>query len=857
MRALATRVPAWPRSACCRHWGPDPDPFASVAVAVVVGLLPVGHRARRPVPACRRPRRSDSRPAVTSRRRSSCPASQTVRYRQGVDTATAFDAGTARWLQVGPTPVALTGTGRRLLDRRCHPGHVSVDDAVGDVRARRGAFSVSNPSATVDNLRVHDYGDGIRLLQGADDWMVRGAFETMIHDDCIANDRLQRRRRVAVAARRMRGRCLGPSRRRATRRPTVPVSRCASSIRSCGCARWRASSRAGRPATVGSSTGTVRPGRRASICTTTCSVPTSVRASARSACRPAPTSRCSGNVIVWLGTALVPGRELVAGPVPRHAHRDERDGVDGRGDALEERPHGVRGPATRRRPPVTTDARRDDHDDRAADDDHDHDRAAGDDDDDDHRTTTTTRRRDDHDDHARHPSTRARGRASAPGRRSWPARRRSATSRTSRARPRSTPGRPRGRRSTTGRCRSPASGVAVLERRLDHRHVPRCPRRGTTFHSTGAFNVANPDSIVENLRVHDYGDGIRLREGASHWTVRGADESYLHDDCVENDRLYTGTVTDSLFDGCYVAFSTRPSSSDTTSDGRTHTMTIDHSLVRLQPMPTVVQGPGARARRVLQVGRHRSLTGARAPRQRVPRRPAAEPRVARSARRLRRVVLGQRDRLARRRCVPRGRVVEGQVPRHRDRHGRRVLGRCGRRLARPPLTSSGARYRPVPALAARRGEEVRPSVVMHGRGVGGQVEVTQRQHGRGAVALQRHLHPRAARRDVAAGPTVVPTERELEPARRVEGDVLAAHHAAGLHGHDERATDLGDRLGGAPPFAESLGPGPELPHRLGRRVDPDRLLDVRCRGRVMRVPSRGPAPRRASAARAGRSTCRR
>ena len=113
----------------------------------------------------------------------------------------------------------------------------------------------------------------------------------------------------------------------------------------------------------------------------------------------------------------------------------------------------------------------------------------------------------------------------------------------------------------------------------------------TTFHSTGAFNVANPDSVVENLRIFNYGDGIRLREGASHWTVRAADEAYLHDDCVENDKLYTGTVTDSLFDGCYVAFSTRPSSSDPTSDGRGHTMTIDHSLVRLQPMPTVYKGP--------------------------------------------------------------------------------------------------------------------------------------------------------------------------------------------------------------------------------------------------------------------------
>ena len=111
------------------------------------------------------------------------------------------------------------------------------------------------------------------------------------------------------------------------------------------------------------------------------------------------------------------------------------------------------------------------------------------------------------------------------------------------------------------------------------------------FHSTGAFNVANPDSIIERVRVHDYGDGIRLREGASHWTVRAAEESYLHDDCLENDRLYTGTIADSLLDGCYVAFSARPSSSDTTSDGRGHTVTVDRSLVRLQPMPTTYKGP--------------------------------------------------------------------------------------------------------------------------------------------------------------------------------------------------------------------------------------------------------------------------
>ena len=46
-----------------------------------------------------------------------------------------------------------------------------------------------------------------------------------------------------------------------------------------------------------------------------------------------------------------------------------------------------------------------------------------------------------------------------------------------------------------------------------------------------------------------------------------------------------------MFDGCYVGISTRPSSSNTTSDGRSNTLTMENSLLRLQPMPTVYKGP--------------------------------------------------------------------------------------------------------------------------------------------------------------------------------------------------------------------------------------------------------------------------
>ena len=111
-----------------------------------------------------------------------------------------------------------------------------------------------------------------------------------------------------------------------------------------------------------------------------------------------------------------------------------------------------------------------------------------------------------------------------------------------------------------------------------------------TFHGTGGFSIANPNSIVENVRVHNYGDAINIRNGAIDWRVRGAYTTMTHDDCLQDDYLNAGVVSDSLFDGCYVGISTRPSKSDTGSDGRTKTVTVETTLLRLQPMPTVYKG---------------------------------------------------------------------------------------------------------------------------------------------------------------------------------------------------------------------------------------------------------------------------
>ena len=112
-----------------------------------------------------------------------------------------------------------------------------------------------------------------------------------------------------------------------------------------------------------------------------------------------------------------------------------------------------------------------------------------------------------------------------------------------------------------------------------------------TFHHTGGFSFATPNSVVEDVRVHNYGDAINVRDGASNWTVRGAHTSLIRDDCLQDDYLNSGVIADSLFDGCYVGISTRPSSNNSTSDGHANTLTMNNNLLRLQPMPTVYKGP--------------------------------------------------------------------------------------------------------------------------------------------------------------------------------------------------------------------------------------------------------------------------
>ncbi|HXL11507.1 MAG TPA: Ig-like domain-containing protein [Gemmatimonadales bacterium] len=97
-----------------------------------------------------------------------------------------------------------------------------------------------------------------------------------------------------------------------------------------------------------------------------------------------------------------------------------------------------------------------------------------------------------------------------------------------------------------------------------------------------------PNVTVEGVRTFDRGDGVAFGSNAPNWTLRGAYVHYARDGCVENHFVFAGTVDDALLDGCFIGFASRPYRA--VADGSGNVMTIQNTLVRLQPMDGVYTG---------------------------------------------------------------------------------------------------------------------------------------------------------------------------------------------------------------------------------------------------------------------------
>ena len=108
------------------------------------------------------------------------------------------------------------------------------------------------------------------------------------------------------------------------------------------------------------------------------------------------------------------------------------------------------------------------------------------------------------------------------------------------------------------------------------------------YHKSGVITVRSPQFLVEGLRADNSGDGVRFEGNAHGFHVRGVYMSNMHDDCVENDHMNSGTIEDSLFDGCYAGISA--DHTNPTLDGSNDTMVFKNNLLYMKPMPTVFRG---------------------------------------------------------------------------------------------------------------------------------------------------------------------------------------------------------------------------------------------------------------------------
>jgi hypothetical protein len=90
-----------------------------------------------------------------------------------------------------------------------------------------------------------------------------------------------------------------------------------------------------------------------------------------------------------------------------------------------------------------------------------------------------------------------------------------------------------------------------------------------------------PNVVIRDWRITDTWDAVRVSWNSQNFLIEDVWVTNARDDAVENDRLQTGTIRDSLFDGVFGGISIDPSSSSPV-DGSDQTVTIDGVLMRMK-----------------------------------------------------------------------------------------------------------------------------------------------------------------------------------------------------------------------------------------------------------------------------------
>lgn len=99
--------------------------------------------------------------------------------------------------------------------------------------------------------------------------------------------------------------------------------------------------------------------------------------------------------------------------------------------------------------------------------------------------------------------------------------------------------------------------------------------------SAGIRTEGTPGVAIRDWDITNTWDAIRVSWDSPNFLIEDVRVTNARDDAVENDRLQTGTIRDSLFDGVFGGISVDPSSSSPV-DGHNNTVTLDGVLMRMQ-----------------------------------------------------------------------------------------------------------------------------------------------------------------------------------------------------------------------------------------------------------------------------------
>ena len=115
----------------------------------------------------------------------------------------------------------------------------------------------------------------------------------------------------------------------------------------------------------------------------------------------------------------------------------------------------------------------------------------------------------------------------------------------------------------------------------DHKstYEDNLPSRNNTAIDNGSSSMK-----IVGLHVFNTSDAVRISED-DNWEVEAVWGEYIRDDALENDHLHSGRIYDSLFDGVYSGFSTRPAIADVEVRGDGSVLEIDKVLLRLEATP--------------------------------------------------------------------------------------------------------------------------------------------------------------------------------------------------------------------------------------------------------------------------------